>query len=233
MERVRYEYDLQMLREMRRDLNAARRVCAASAARTVKRMSLNRDDGTGLLADFFASQTAASLEAGRNSGGELQWLRQVLADALALETEENREILRRHAQEGQSIREIAGDLGRSRSAVSRRLRRTRERLKRYAADRARLRRELMGEELDTERLLAALRCYDRAPRQRQVLTLFFDGERNYEIAVDLGLRPSHVSRTRKRGAEKLEAMGGDGAELQSRAKHGKRALLGAWRIEKP
>ncbi len=231
MERIQYEYDLQMLREMRRDLKAAQRVCAASAVRTVKRMSLNSDNGAGLLADFFASQLAASLTKSRDSGGELQWLREVLADGLAFETPENRDILRLHDQEGQSIREIAGVLGRSRTAVSRRLKRTRERLRRYAADRLRLRRELLGEELDIERLLADLRCYERAPRQRQVLTLFFDGQRNFEIAIDLGLRPSHVSRTRKRGAEKLEVLGEDGEALKTRARHGKRALLGSWKIE--
>lgn len=230
MERIQYEYDLQMLREMRRDLAAARRVCAASAVRTVKRMSLDREDGTGLLADFFASQLAASLS--ESGTGELQWLREVLADGLAFETPENRDILRLREQEGRSIREIAGTLGRSRTAVSRRLKRTRERLRRYAADRLRLRRELLGEELDMERLLADLRCYDRAPRQRQVMTLFFDGARNFEIAIDLGLRPSHVSRTRKRGAEKLEVLGEDGESLKTRARYGKRALLGSWKIER-
>ncbi len=231
MERTRCEYELQLLREMRRDLKAAQRVCAASAAREVKRMSLDKRDGTGQLAEFFAGQLAESLAGSRNSGGELAWLREVLADGLAFESEENREILRLHDQEGRRIGEIAGMLGRSRTAISRRLRRTRERLRRYAADRRRLRRELLGEELDLERLLGDLWCYERAPRQRQVMGLFFDGQRNFEIAVDLGLRPSHVSRTRKRGAEKLAGLGEDGQALKDRAKYGKRALLGAWRIE--
>jgi RNA polymerase sigma factor (sigma-70 family) len=232
MERVRLDYDIQMLKEMRRDLRAAKKMCAAQGAK-VKRVSLNNTaNGAGQLADFLASQVTASLEESRESGEAVRWLKEVLQDALTFETEENREILQLHFLEGMTRREIAARLGKSPSAISRRLQRSVARLKKYTADRARLRRELQGDVIDPERLLADLQCYERAPRQRQVMGLFFSGMANYEIAVDLGLRPCHISRTRKRGAEKLEVMGEDALTLMERTRHGRRALLGAWKIER-
>ena len=119
-----------------------------------------------------------------------------------------------------------------RTSVSRRLYRARKRLQSYARDRARLRREVMGEEVDPEQLLRDLACFDKAPRQRQVLTRFLEGQANFEIAADLHLQPSHVSRTRKRGAAKLEVLGDDADELRRRVRWGDRALLGSWKIER-
>lgn len=224
MERVRLDHDAAVIREMIRDARRAIRDGAASGERRVRRLSRDAGAGQALRLDFAAAGAQAE------GTGELEWLRRVVADGMVFCSAELRDMLRMYYCGEATMEEVGRAFGLSRTAVSRRLSRARRRLRQYAADRLRLRRELLGETVDGAALMAELGCL--SPRQRQVLGLFFQGERNRDIARELGVQPCTVSHTRRRGADKLEVLGGDVEELGRRSRHGERALLGGWRIER-
>ena len=225
MERVRLDYDLQVLREMARDTRAAAKISAAAGERKMKKAALdNTANGGDRILEFLAAQRQDSLEESGPAGEQIKWMRQVVADGMMFLNPRVRDMARLYFCGEATQEEIGRAFGVSQPTVSRILSRVRGRLRVYAQDRRRLRRELEGEDLDVDRLLADLRCM--TPRQRQVLGLFFDGQRNYEIAIDLHVHPATICRTRQRGAGKLEALGEDAGALRRRAAHGSHALHG-------
>ena len=231
MERAKLEHDLQVLREMARDMRGAARVSAASGERKMRELSLSRaEEGQELMADFLAARQRQSEESSDPTGEQLRWMRQVVADGLLFFSPRTRDMARLYYCGSATLAEIGAVFQVGESTVCRILARVRRRLRSYAQDRRRLRRELEGDDLDLPRLLAELQCL--TPRQRQVLELFFGGQRNYEIALDLQVCPSTVCRTRQRGAGKLERLGEDAQTLKLLAEHGQRALYGPLRLER-
>ena len=196
----RLRYELGLVREMERDVRAALRRLRPQRA-PVRRYSL---DGRGWA--WLEGQSWERLESlDRDNRERLAWMRAVVDDGTSTLTPRQREVFQLLYREQIPAKTAAAGLGVDPSTVYRTARRAVEKLRRYAEGRELVRTCTRADgSLDLRRVVEETDLL--TPRQREVLLLTLEGLGRAGIARRLGVDPSTVSRTLRRGERRLRTL---------------------------
>lgn len=196
----RLRYELALVREMVRDTQAALRRLRPQRPR-VRRYSLE-----GQSWQWLEKQSWDRLESmDRDNRERLEWMRAVVDDGTSEMTARQRQVFDLVYRVGKEVKTVAEELGVDPSTISRTARRAVEKLRRYAEGR-----ELVRTCTRPDGSLEIRRVVEETalitPRQRQVLLLTLDGLTRKQAAQTLGVDPSTVGRTLRRGERRLKKL---------------------------
>ena len=196
------QYKRAMLREMIRDTRATLRQLdpRPGRGRSGARGSLDGGPLTERYLSYLAWQRRQSMA--QDNREALEWMRAVVDDGTAVLTARQRQVLELRYRAGLHQAVIAQSLGVDVSTICRTLQRAEDKLRRYADARTLAARCTRSDgRLDVVGLVRQT-CVV-TPRQRQALLLALAGLPTWAAARRLGVHPSTVSRTRRRGEWRL------------------------------
>lgn len=195
-------YELSLVREMIRDIRAAlRQLQPRHRPPGCRWSSLD-----GQRWQWMEKQSWDRLESwDRDNREQRSWMQAVLDDGTAEMTSRQRQVFSMLYREGKRPLAAAEELGVDPSTIYRTARRAIEKLRRYAEARE-LVRTCAREDgsIDLRRVVAETAFL--TARQRQVLLLTLEGLNQTRIAAELGVDPSTVGRTLRRGETRLKKL---------------------------